>query len=245
MTLTTLFYLVAERLAIMERTISINFPVYDNKLSFLAWKVKFEAYVSLLKLSTSDAKKLIPLCFADRKFESVIETIDDKTTTKSLFEKLEIIINQENRPCDPLQNLMERKWENHENFYDFVRELKKRARFITKHKEAVDDLVRLQLIRTLPPALSSVISIQDEVDDIAKRISKLPRPTQSVLEIHNTEPTTAALRSRPRNEEVVCYNCDRPGHIAPKCFRKANKCSNCNKEKHLAKYCSRVSKNGK
>ena len=229
----------------MERTISINFPLYENKLSFQAWKVKFEAYVSLLKLSTNDAKKLIPLCFSDKKFESVIETIDEKTTAKSLLEKLEIIVNEENRPCDPLQYLMERKWENHENFYDYARELKKRARFITKHKEAIDDLVRLQMIRALPTALSSVISMQDGIDDIAKRISKLPRPTHSALGVHNTEPTTAALQSRPRKEEIVCYNCDRPGHIAPKCFRKANKCTNCNKEKHLAKYCSRIPKNDK
>ena len=174
LTVTTLFYLITERV-IMERTISVNFPVYESKISFLAWKVKFEAYVSLLKLSANDAKKLIPLCFSDRKFDSIIETIDDKTTAKSIFERLELIINQENRPSDPLQSLMERKWGNHETFYDYVRELKKRARFITKHAEAVDDLIRLQLIRALPTAMSSVISIQDDIDDIAKRISKLPQ----------------------------------------------------------------------
>ena len=152
-----------------------------------------------MKLSTNDAKKWIPLCFSDRKFDSIIETIDDKTTAKSIFERLELIINQENRPSDPLQSLMERKWGNHETFYDYVRELKKRARFTTKHAEAVDDLIRLQLIRALPTAMSSVISIQDDIDDhSAKRISKLQRPTQSAVEIHNTGPTTAALRSRQR-----------------------------------------------
>lgn len=55
--------------------------------------------------------------------------------------------------------------------------MRKREKFITTHKEVANDFICVQLIRILPTALSSLISIQDQIDDIAKRISKLPRPT--------------------------------------------------------------------
>lgn len=75
-----------------------NFPVYESKSLFQAGKVKFKFYVSLLKLSTKDAMKLIPICFVDKKFDSGIQTIDEKTTAKCFFKKIETIINQKTNP---------------------------------------------------------------------------------------------------------------------------------------------------
>lgn len=73
------------------------------------------------------------------------------------------------------------------------------------------------MIRILPNAMSLFTSIQDQIDDIEKTISKLPHLTHSTAEIHCNKPTTAQLGARPK---VVWYNGDRPGHITSRCFGK-------------------------
>ena len=131
--------LVAERV----KSISISLPLYQENCSLVAWRKKFDAYSMLLHLD-EEKKQLFPLCFQSSKFDGIWETADGRSTLESLYGKVEKLLLQERRPEDPLMHFIGRKWSSTETIFELIRDLRQRAFFITKSKEAVEELILLQ-----------------------------------------------------------------------------------------------------
>lgn len=161
------------------KSIALNLPIYDRG-SIVAFRVKFDGYCTLLKLDNEDQLKILPMCFQHRKFDSIWETFDERTTIKSAFDKLEAFIHQEEQPADPIEYFIQRKWQSCETIYDYIRDLKHRAGFITSQKKAIVDLVRLQISRGLPNNISPLVRSIDKLDDISSFLATLPRPCSSM-----------------------------------------------------------------
>lgn len=223
--------------------ISLAIPVFENGASIDAWKARFEGYAALMKLDEGAKMALIPLCFTHKKFDCVIEQINGCSTLNSTVSKLKAILYQEAKPEDPLDHFTGRYWLPHETVYEYIRELRYRATFITQHSKATDDLVKLQVIRSLPPSLKPSITDAKDVDTIAKELSCVPRPTVHSFSHHshddqrNISDSVAAVSS----PSVKCYNCGKVGHMRRTCYKPKHKCLRCQQYGHLDEYCSRSS----
>lgn len=213
-------------------SVSLNLPVYENKSSFTAWTMKFHGYCALVGLNDEQKLQVLPLCFPSKKFDSVWESLDRRSTVNSALDKLELCIRQEERPADPLKYFTDRSWHQEETVYDFVRELRRRAAFLTRQKSAVEDLVRLQIVRSLPLSVQSIASSVTDTDDLVKMLATLPRETTATVAFTRTDPPI----------RLVCWNCDKPGHSMGRCVMKKASCSTCNQSGHLAKYCGKTTK---
>lgn len=216
-------------------SIALNLPIYD-KGSLTAFRLKFEGYCALLKLEDDAQIKLLPMCFPSRRFDSIWETVDNRSTIKSIFDKISEFITQDERPVDPLINFIERKWQAGETIYEFVREIRHRAEFITKHKQAVEDLIKLQIIRNVPDSMKPIASALSKVDELVDAMATLPNPN-SVTVMAATRPVQSRFAS------MVCYNCDKMGHTSRRCTAAKTICDYCKNAGHLKKHCR--SKNGK
>lgn len=216
-------------------TVSVSLPVYNSHTSFGAWKKRFFGYCALLKLSDAEQLQLLPLCFVEKKYDAIFENVDDRSTVNSICDKLDSFLRQESRPADPLMNLIECVWQDHETSYEYIRELRKRASFITTSKQAVDDMVRAQLIRSLPLGLSSMVAAAttSNIDQIANTLAQVPRRSVS--------PQIAAISAVQRKaREITCYNCATPGHTSRRCDNHKVTCSKCNRRGHLVQFCEKV-----
>lgn len=222
------------------KSIAVAVPQYVNGASLKAFLVKLQGYFKVMGIS-SDKEQLaiLPLCFPGSKFDSIWELIDGRSTLQSVLDRLEAFVQQEDRPVDPLMNFIDRKWLPHETVFDFIRDLKKRAKFITTHSTAIDDMVRLQLIRCAPDSVRPVVSTSNSLDDIAELLASISPP-----DIASTVSVTSAEPRRPTavSRHLICFNCDRPGHTTRRCQAKRAVCSLCGKFWHLPKHCN--SKNG-
>jgi hypothetical protein len=223
----------------MAASIALPLPIFDNQRSFKAWFVQFEGFCAISNISPDDQLKLLPLCFTGKRFDAIFEGITGHTTLKSITTKLENFIRQENRPSDPLQFLMDCHWQTHQTSFDFIRELRIRAGYITKIKDAINDLVRVQIRRTIGPELHSIVLLHEDIDELAQHLSLIPRPASN-----SSHSTVAALHST-MNRKVICYNCDIAGHTCRRCNLPKSKCESCNKNGHLSKFCDKFPKNPK
>lgn len=230
-------------------SISLNLPYYEEGRSFNAWKSKFTGYCELLQIKDDKCLTLLPLCFNQKKFDCIFENIDKKSTLNSILTRLDDFITQETRPDDPLVFFINREWENHETIFQYVRELKHRANFITSHKQAIEDLVRKQLRRVLPPTMAMIASSDtDPVDRIVDILAQLPRPKieSSIAMVKSTETNNGInTTATTTGSTIICYNCEMAGHTSRRCTRTKSTCSTCEKKGHVAKYCRNSSKNEK
>lgn len=227
-----------EEAEIQKHTVSLNLPIFDSKQSFTGWKGQFLGYCTLLKFTEQEQLNLLPLCFPNRKYDGIFEAVDGRSTVRTILDRLQAFVRQEQKPSDPLQHFMERSWNPHETSFEFIRDLRTRAGFITSHAAAIDDLVRAHLLRSLPPSLGSLCAT-DSIDDIARRLSSVPRELVSLSTPVPTYTNTVAATS----SNVICFNCERPGHFSSRCRLPKSTCATCAKKGHLAKFCVKVSKN--
>lgn len=216
----------------MDKSISLTLPLFEKGSSIAAFRLKYEGYCLLLKLDENEQVKLLPMCFPHQKFDSIWESFDDRTTLKTAFEKIDAFLKQEDRPVDPLNYFTSCFWQSNQTIYEYIRELRSRAGFVTQHKKAIDDLLRLQVVRSLPTGLASLVSTMDKVDELSSFLASVPRPREEV-----TRPVFAAQSSN-----VTCYNCDRRGHYSRQCTSSKVRCRACQKFGHLAKHCRTTKK---
>lgn len=225
----------------LMKSIAVPLPQFFNGSSLKAFLVKLQGYFNIMGIS-SDKEKLaiLPLCFPGSKFDAIWECIDGRSSLQSILDRLEAFVQQEDRPVDPLMNFIDRKWLPHETVFDFIRDLKKRAKFITSHSTAIEDMVKLQLIRCAPDSVRPVASTSNSLDDIAELLASVSPPEI----IASTVNVTAAESGRPTaaSRRLICFNCDRPGHTTRRCQAKRAVCSSCGKFWHLSKHCK--AKNG-
>ena len=210
------------------KSVAIHIPVYD-KGSLTAFRLKFDGYCALLKLDDADKLRILPLCFEGKRYNGIWETFDGRTTIESAFEKIKEFVHQEERPSDPLQHFMDRSWQTHESGFEFIRELRHRANFITKSKQEVDDLIKLQVVRCLPDCLRPVAAEIKEVDALASFLVSVNRPTENL--------TAAVSKEYYSRSTMVCYNCGKQGHTSRRCRSRRSTCSLCEKIGHLDKFC--------
>ena len=213
------------------KSVAVTLPVFE-KGSFAAFKVKFAGYCTLMAVSDQDKLGILPMCFPGKKFDSIWEAIDGRSTVNSVLDRLEAFIRQEDRPADPLLHLTSRDWLSHETAFDFVRELRRRAGFITGHKEAIDDLVKLQIARCLPESAKPIVSLSESVDKLAQQLATMPRPSDAVVN---------AAVSQQHGGTITCFNCEGRGHTVRFCRKDKTRCDKCGKFGHLRKFCRSTS----
>lgn len=220
------------------KSVAVSLPQYAKGCSLKAFIVKLQGYFKIVDI-TEEADKLavLPLCFCGSKFDAIWESIDGKSTFKSVIDRLETFINQEDRPADPLIHLIERKWLPHETIYDFVRDLKKRAAFITTNKSAIDDLVKLQLIRSVPDSIAPVIAVSSNLNEIVSLLVAISPPEQPICAAVSKTTSENRLVSSNKRPRLICFNCDTFGHISRRCRAEPTNCAVCGKKWHLAKFC--------
>ena len=212
------------------KSVGISLPAYE-KGSFGAFRVKFDGYCTLLKLNDNERLGILPLCFASKRFDAIWETIDGRSTANSVLDRLELFVRQEERPSDPLQYLISRQWLGHETAYEFTRELRRRASFITTHKASIDDIVKLQVIRIIPELARSCVLEETSVDELTRIMAVMGRPSDSAVAAASVD---VVQRTKSR---IVCYNCDKEGHVSRRCRQQRVVCDQCGTSGHLKKFC--------
>ena len=232
------------------KSVAVPLPQYTKGCSLTAFTKKLQGYFKIMGI-TEEGEQLavLPLCFCGTKFDAIWESIDGKSTFKSVLNRVETFIKQEDRPTDPLVHFIERKWLPHETVYDFLRDLRKRASFITNNTSAIDDLVKLQLVRCVPDSIRPVITVSSSLNEIVSLLASISPPDQPTCAVLGATSPQSSGASKVYRSSVIsdkqsrptCYNCASLGHVSRRCRAAPAVCEVCGKKWHLAKFC--LSKN--
>jgi hypothetical protein len=209
---------------------------------FSAWLRKFELVARLQKVS--ELELFMPLFLNDGAL-AVYESLSENV--KSDYGKLKQSLTKafSVNKFTAFDMLCERKLNVGESVDVYIADLRRLTGLVSQATDN-EDWLQCLFIRGLPDVVRRQLMAACKLEDMS--IDDIVCRTRSLIQVEPVEKSFSSLtvsNQRVNRDSVVCYSCNKKGHISYDCINKPlNKmvrCYACGKEGHISPNCPRKS----